>query len=72
MSERASVVNGVSDTSVIKPDPAAGARVKAEPEAAIDSSSQETQGSNGEQKSLSVKEQAAKGPISPNTSQHKK
>ena len=42
--DRASVVNSVSNTSVvIKPDPDAGARVKAESEAAVDSSSQETQ-----------------------------
>ncbi len=42
--DRASVVDSVFCTSVvIKPDPDAGARVKVDPEAAIDSSSQETQ-----------------------------
>ncbi len=42
--DRASVISGVFSTSVvIKPDPDADATVKADPEAAIESSSQETQ-----------------------------
>ena len=59
--DRASVISGVSSTSVvIKPDPDADATVKADPEAAIDSSSQKTQvyGSSAMQNTLGSTGQA--------------